>query len=148
MIKILKEYQLNEMAAGRKDVAADLEEHTMPTMSAICQVYLFPGTQYDNHWRNEVWEKLHSVKVFRGTHKLPSAEFIYKNTFGTDKIYIKQVVQYTIDKEYELTPREDIDYDFLEDVTDKYFQWLAAVLSKDRVVGLQDVRLKLKELGL
>lgn len=148
MVRFLKEHSLNEMAAGRKDVAADLEEHTMPTMTAICQVYLFPGTPYDNHWRNEVWEKLHSVKVFRGTHRLPSAEFIYKNTFDTDKQYIKQVVQYTIDKEYELKPRENIDYDFLEDIMDKYFQWLSDILSRDRVVGLQDVRLKLKELGL
>lgn len=148
MVKFLTERRLNEMSAGRKDVAADLEEHTMPTMTAICQVYLFPGTQYDNHWRNEVWEKLHSVKVFRGTHRLPSADFIYRNTFGTDRRFFKQVVQYTIDKEYELKPREYIDYDFLEDVMNQYFRWLSEILSAYRVVGLQDVRLKLEELGI
>ena len=53
-------------AVNRKNLADWLEERTFPAMEVLAQLYLFPNTEYENHWRQELFSRFNSVKLLKG----------------------------------------------------------------------------------
>ena len=39
------------------DIKDDIDEKTPELIEVLAQLYIFPDTEYENHWRKEVWNK-------------------------------------------------------------------------------------------
>lgn len=135
------------MATSRKEVGARIEDHTPQTIIALAQLYLFPNGNRV-HWRKEVWEKFYSVDRFKGSNKLPDAQFILKNSWEVHKNNLDTYLKFAIGKEEDYKPRLDIDQNQFHNIVQEYFQWLANVLSTKGFVDTNSVRAELDELGL
>jgi len=136
------------MSKDRSDLAAWIEDHTFPVMCAIAQLYLFENVPYRAHWRQEVWSKFCQMHVLRSSKKLPSSDFIYDNSWGVNKGFVDDAINWAISHEYELTPRSIVDSKEVETMMDDYFIWLSNQLSNHRAIPSKDVYSKLDELGL
>lgn len=132
------------------DIGDDLEGLTLPLLEGLAQLYLFPGTEYENHWRTEVWEKLSEVPKIKRSHKLPKKDYILKNTWYEYNDKIKTIMNRAIAHEHDLDPdparRRNVSefYGICED----YMNWIADKLSRDGIVDPEDVYKKLDDLGL
>ena len=135
------------MATSRKEVGARIEDHTPQTIIALAQLYLFPNGNRV-HWRKEVWEKFYSVDRFKGSNKLPDAQFILKNSWEVHKDNLNTYLQFAIGKEEEYEPRITVDQVQFYHIVKNYFTWLADILSQRGLVNVNEVRSKLDELGL
>lgn len=135
------------MSTKRKDVGAKIEDHTPQTIIALAQLYLFP---YGNriHWRKEVWEKFYNVDRFKGSNKLPSGEFILKNSWEVHKDNLDTYLQFALNKEEDYESRADVNISEFYEIVELYFYWLADILSQFGFVNLNQVKCKLDELGL
>lgn len=136
------------MADSKSDIAARIESCTFPVMCAIAQLYVFPNSQYENHWRTEVWSNFHEMTLLKRKNKLPKASFIMDNSWNVNKKFVADAVKRAITKESELSPREDLDINQLTDIMQSYFEYLATVLSKSRYISPDEVYAKLDELNL
>lgn len=137
------------MSKGRKELGAWIEDHTVPVMVALTQLYIFPyGCR--THWRQEVWDKFHEMKRFTHNKKLPDAQFILDNSWkiNNSEHDIDTVIRYVIKKEKDYQPRNDIDRDELFNLMESYFKWLASRLSQEFLVDVDEVKTKLDDLGL
>lgn len=136
------------MSKAKSDLAAWIEDHTFPTMCAIAQLYLFPEYSAKSHWRQEVWSKFGQMHILRTTKDLPSSKFIFENSWGVDKRFVEDAVDWATGHEENLTPREDIDLEYLYSLMEAYFEWASTKLSVSRALKPKDVYAKLEELGL
>lgn len=136
------------MSISKKDLAAWIEDHTFPVMCAIAQLYLFKDVPTRNHWRVEVWEKLHEMKLLKQNNKLPSKEFIYNSSWRVDKDYVEDAVKWAISKEQDFKAPDVVCIHELSEIMEIYFQWLSDKLSKSRVIHIDEVRDQLDKLGL
>lgn len=136
------------MSYGRADLASWIEEHTFPVVVAITQLYMFPYSQYRSHWVKEVYASFNSMKLLKHNNKLPSARFIYDNSWGINKRFYKDAIVFVKDKESELQLRDDFNELELVNILDSYFEWLAAQLSQHRVITLSQVFNELKQYNI
>ena len=136
------------MSKSKSDMGAWIEDHTLPVMCAIAQLYIFPHADARKHWRHEVWEKFPRIHKFKGSNKLPSQKFIYENSWEIDKDNVQDAINWAIGKEYKLTPRDDIDIAELSFIMQEYFTWLSKNLSTSIVLIERKTLEKLDELGL
>ena len=135
------------MSKSKADLGSWIEDHAWPVMVALAQLYVFPyGSRV--HWRKEVWEKFDKMHLFWHNNKLPSAEFILANSWDVNKLFVKDAVQYAIDKEEDYSPRDDINIQELTSIMESYFVWIADILSKHPALVKNEVLAKLDELGL
>ena len=134
-------------AMRRGDLAMWIEDRIHPVMLALSQLYVFPNSEYRNHWITEVWANFHDVKLLKHG-KLPSADFILRSGWLVNKPYAKKYIQIVIHKESSLVPRSDTSFDNLIQLMDNYFSWLADILSKDRLVDRYEVETELSKLGV
>lgn len=148
MKRYIRAISIFGMSKAKSDLASWIEEHTRPVMYAIAQLYVFPQSIYENHWREEVWSKFNEMHLFRHNNKLPSPEFIYENSWKPNKKFVKRSIEWAINKEKELTPRKDIDTDELTYLMQLYFVWLSDMLSTNPDVFPEEVYKELDELGL
>lgn len=140
--------RVHGMSKNRADLAGWIEDRTFPVMCALAQLYLFPNVTTRTHWRIEVWEKFHEMKLFRHNNKLPDARFIYSNSWGVDAKYAEDAVTWAIDHEHTFQPKDRVNKHELCCMMSTYFKWLSSQLSKHRVVHMDAVMAKLDELGL
>lgn len=136
------------MSWNRQDLAAWIEEHRVPVTQALTQLYLFPNSQYENHWRQEVWAGFHTMKRLKGTNKLPSATFIYDNIWGRIPERMNSLMKRVIYHEHDLQPRAQYSEVELETLISNYFIWISNELSKSDVLYAEEVYQKLDELEL
>lgn len=132
------------------DIGDHLEEVTLPLLESLAQLYLFPNTEYENHWRVEVWEKLSEVPKIKRSHKLPKKDYILKNTWYEYNDKIKTIMNRAVAHEYSLIPdpvrRKNVSEFY--NICKEYMSWIADKLSKDGIVDPEDVYQKLEDLGL
>lgn len=138
---------INASAMRRDDLAMWIEDKATPVMEVLAQLYLFPNTEYENHWRGELYSLWNQVKLLKN-NKLASSKFLYDNTLGVNKQYARGVVQHMIDKEYTLTPRSDFDMNTYLTICDTYFKWICEKFSTYRYVSKDEIYQKLDEMGL
>lgn len=132
------------------DIGDDLEGVTLPLLEALAQLYLFPNSEYENHWREEVWNKLAEIPRTKKSHKLPKSSFILNNTWDLYKSRIRAIMNRAIAHEHELMPNEDRkrNTDEFYAICEEYFNWIADKLSLEGVIDPEDVYKKLDDLGL
>lgn len=135
-------------ASSKSKIANEIEDHTRPVANALAQLYLFPNSQYENHWRQEVYASLNEVKRFKGSKKYPNADFIYNNTWKINQEDVPVYLQWAVYHEDDLTPIQSYSETEFNDIATEYFKWLAHVLSKNGQVLPKQVYQKLDELGL
>ena len=134
----------------KTDVLADLEEHTLPCMEEMAKIWLFPNTEYVNHWRTEIWSHYKKVSKVKPRNKYPKAQAIFNNTWNLNGDKVRSMMKWAIAHESELTPDPDRNNDeqTLKDIMETYFALVADKLSKDGVIDPSDSYEKLEELGL
>lgn len=132
------------------DIGDELEGVTLPLLESLAQLYLFPDTEYKNHWRVEVWEKLSEIPKIKRSHKLPKKEYILKNTWHEYNDKLKTIMNRAVAHEYDLTPdlvrRRNVSKFY--NICESYMNWIADKLSKDGIIDPEDVYHKLDDLGL
>lgn len=134
-------------AMKRRDLADWVEDKTVPTMEVLAQLYLFPATEYENHWRQELYAAWNKVKLLKG-NKLPDKDFLLNSTLEVNRHLASRVLQSMIGKEHELTPRKNYNVNDYMNICDEYFDWLCDNLSKNQIVIHREVYNKLDEMGL
>ena len=134
-------------AVNRKNLADWLEERTFPAMEVLAQLYLFPNTEYENHWRQELFSRFNSVKLLKG-NKLPTKKFLINSTIEADRKYASRIIQLMIDKEYLLTPKSGYNTKEYLELCDEYFDWLCTELSQKRTIFRHELYSKLDDMGL
>lgn len=132
------------------DIGDDLEGETLPLLEALAQLYLFPNTEYENHWREEVWSKISEVSRTKRSHKLPKSSYILNNTWNLYKTRVRAIMNRAVAHEHKLVPnvtrRKDVDTFY--GICEEYMTWLALKLSTEGVIDPEDVYNKLDELKL
>lgn len=137
-------------AKYKDDIEDMIQDATPQIIEPLAQLYLFPGTEICGHWRKEVWNRIPTMPLLKGRNKLPSAKFIFKNSYELFQFDIDAIVQQALDHESDLTP----DYERLANmyqfkkIVRTYFTWLSEYLSKHKVVNPTDVYNELNSLGL
>lgn len=135
------------MSMKRSELADYIDNHTYQTIVALAQLYLFPqGNRV--HWRKEVWEKFSRIYTLKKTNKLPSADFIYNNSWVKHSKNIHRIMQYAMDKEDEYTPLKGTTLDEFYQIAQDYFIWLSNMLSTHSEILLSEVKEELDRLGL
>lgn len=136
------------MSLPRSEIAARLEESTRPLIKHLIKLYLYPNCPAVNHWRHEVYMFLHNVSLIKRSNKLPSSEFILKNTLGLNRRFIL-VWKEHIEDDYlnEYGYPEDVDEDNLIEMIYNYYTWLADQLSRYGEVSRSDTYRMLKYYG-
>lgn len=132
------------------DIGDDLEGLTLPLLEALAQLYLFPNSEYENHWRTEVWEKLSEVPKIKRSHKLPKKDYILKNTWYEYNDKIKTIMNRAIAHEHMLIPNSDRRKNVSEfyEICEEYMHWISDRLSTYGIIDPEDVYKKLDDLGL
>lgn len=128
-----------------KDIAADLDEKSEQIILHLIKLQLYPDNTAVSHWRQEVYNFLHSVPSLKGSSKLPSSQFIMKYTWEYDKKWMPSYIKNVIG-EYG-TPKSYIDNNQLSSTCEDYFTWLADKLSTEKLVSKPEVYEKLKSIG-
>lgn len=142
------------MSYNKHDVAGWIENHAYPTMKVLAQLYLFPDASTKNHWRGEAWAAFHSMRTLKRMrtlkpkHKLPSAEFIYANSWIPNSQFADTAIKMMLEKENTLVPRVNHSVSIYSELADKYFWWISQMLSTVPEVSKAEVYNKLEELGL
>lgn len=131
-----------------KDIAADLDEKSEQIIIHLIKLYLYPENDSVLHWRQEVYNFLYTIPSIKGKNKLPSADFIFKNTWETGKQWLSSYINHVIG-EYGY-PDSDTDYSPQEisNVCEAYFTWLSEMLSTNKIISRQDVYAELSALGM
>lgn len=125
------------MSKSRRDVGADLEQGCDELILHLIKLRMYPEAAECHHWRKEVAEKLHRVDSFKGSHKLPSVEFILRNTID---VHLPRLSKYLhiakVDYDYAECP---FDLDVLKaDIID-YFEWIANELADGGKAAYTDI---------
>ena len=142
---------IKAQAEYRSDYANELENHSYPCAFAITQLYVFPKSEYENHWKREVWLQYNKGKKIRPKKKLPSSDFVFNNIWDSEyDSNIKSLINSVITKEYELIPDPERanNEKQLSRILREYFCWLSEQLSTHSLIDPNSVYMKLDELGL
>lgn len=142
----MKKY-IYSMSTSKSDLGDYFESATRPVIEHLIKLYLYPDNRSVNHWRREVAKFLNSTDTLKGSHKLPSAGFIMKNTFKVHQTsipaYVKQIVY--------LYSKPDVDVnkhiDTIVYQIRKYFEWVAGRLSHELQIPFPDIYTYLEEHG-
>lgn len=132
------------------DIKDDIDEKTPELIEALAQLYIFPGTEYTNHWRKEVWSKFTRMSKTKGKNKLPSKKDILESSWGNYKDDTSVIMQWAVAHKDSLIPDEDRlnDTKTFKKLVYEYLNWLSDKLSTNHVLSPQDVYQKLDDLGL
>lgn len=131
----------------RKDLADLIEDAAEPIMEVLAQLYLFPNTEYENHWRKELYSHWYKVKLLKGNKK-PEKEFMIQATLGVNRHLAPRILEAMKEKEYTLTPIDGYNLrDYLR-ICDVYFNWLCGELSEHQLVLPTEVYHQLDKMGL
>lgn len=132
------------------DIGDDIESVTPSLIEDLAQLYIFPNTEYTNHWRQGVWSTFSEVSRTKKSHKLPRKDFILKNGWNLYKQNVKALMNKDIIHESHLIPDKNKRNNVEEfyNIVDEYMNWIAEKLSKEGIVDSEDIYNKLEQLGL
>lgn len=136
------------MSKNKRDVAADLESTTREIVRHLAKLYLYPTSEYINHWKQEIYGFLHTVCKLKNTKKFPSQRFILDNTINENldliKIWYEDVYEdYTLVNN--MCP-ERFDTDEFYSLVLCYYDWMSDLLSTRGSITQFKIYTKLDEL--
>lgn len=121
------------------DISSSLTDH-------LIKLYLFPTSQYTNHWRQEIFSFVNSIPKLKSTKRYPSSDFIFEHLSS----YLDQCaegIEFWINEYGSLVP-ERVDPIEAENLITEYIKWLASKLSENGRVSASEIYAKLTELTL
>lgn len=135
-------------ALRRSEIAARLEENTRILMKHLIKLWMFPEASETNHWRKEIYSFLNQVPAMKGVNKLPSKEFIFKNTFVINEKFIDDLYEDVYDDYTDNHILARTNCDAMHQAIKDYYIWMSDILSKRGVVSYKKVLQELEILGL
>lgn len=138
---------IKAMSYDRQKIQQDLRNVAKPLTDHLIKLYLFPNSQYENHWRKEIWGFLNRVPKARNNNKFPSARFIFDEISGYCDMS-EQLMYLMIDEYSPSLIPERLDSIELQSILEDYLRWIADSLSQFGVVRSSEVYAKLDESGL
>lgn len=130
-------FKLVEFAYSKRKIEDSLVDHTGEIINHIIKLCLYPHSEYENHWKKEVYSFIHDIKKLNYNNKFPSAKFIYDKTFGVWSDTISERID-SIEEEYGKSLEYNV-YSKCYTVCDAYFRWLASQLSTKGIVSISKV---------
>lgn len=133
MIKLF----ITELAIRKQEMESKLHNVTPAVAQHLIKCFLMPNSTAYEHWKLEIFNFLHEVKVLKGVNKFPSSQQIYEWTYGsycdsiTNRNWMKSFLG---DMEYSYDIK--ITYNLsniiknIDDLCIDYFTWLSTKLSK------------------
>lgn len=134
------------MLTDRKKIQYDLYISSKQVAHYIVKLIQFPDAAAKNHWVKEIYACLSDVHKLKGSNKLPSAKFIYREISAHNDM-LPTLVSYIRDEEPDEIFHYVGPYDCLQ-YLEEYEHWLANNLSVAGYVTLFQVKQKLTEMGL
>lgn len=135
-------------ALHRSEIAARLEENTRILMKHLIKLWMFPTASDVDHWRKEVYSFLNHVPAMKGVNKLPSSEFIFKNTFVANEKFIENLYKIVYQDYAESYALARTGCNEVHQIIEDYYKWISDTLSQLGDVGYTDVLQELEILGL
>lgn len=130
------------MSRRLRDIGADLDNRGRSLIDHLVKLFLFPTSKDVNHWKQEIYNLIHSISSIKGNHKIPSANFIFDNIYGKYNInYTNNSINAILDDYGE--PEFDFSYDEIHDFISDYVRWLSIELNQREVVSRKLVYAKL-----
>lgn len=150
----MKRY-IYSMATSRSELGDYFESHTRVIMENLIKLYLYPYDESVMHWRREIANQLNCTDKLKGSHKLPSAKFIFKNTYEEHSRYIPRYIECVIEKYGEprsLSHSSTSDsFSGVEELLIRsirnYFLWISAELSDQPQLTYSSIYKYLEEHG-
>lgn len=136
---------ISAMATDKKSAMLQISNVSNVLLEHLIKIYLYPNTEYVDHWNHEIWNFFHSVPKLKGSNKLPNYKFI-RAAVGQYEDMVDKFVDAVQDEYSALTPTRT-DHVELEDMISTYFDWISEELSINGVVSPSQVRSKLEEIG-
>lgn len=128
-------------ADDRKTVKAELKSNACELFKTLVKLYLYPNHESVSHWKQEIAAFLNRVSKLKGSNKLPSKEFILKNTWSIYEDLVPNMVKPTIE---DYGPTEvKINVIELHSKCKLYFDWIAEELSSNGLVSNKSIYEKL-----
>lgn len=133
------------MSLSKRDLGAKIEQGTRELVNHMIKLWLYPNSENTAKWRKEVAEKLNHVDSFKGSHKLPSEQFILDNSWKIWRPRLPDMLQYIVDDYGQ--PENQKGFNEMRDSIDEYFTWLAHTLSYMGQVSYNQIYRTLDTLG-
>lgn len=123
---------IRSMSESQSDLYRRISDKADEIDRHIIRLVLYPHAQEVNHWKQEIYGFLNTMKKLRNTKKLPNAKFILKCLQISNDMTDALMYQVTrIEKE--LTPI-DVSEDQVVEAIEGYQKWLAHELSTRGVI--------------
>ena len=147
--------RLFEFAENKKEIERHLTNQTDIIVEHILYLIMDKDNNAVDHWKNEIYSFLHTVKKLSGKNKFPTAKQIYDWTYCkisdciTDMRWVRVFVEDACDKEgftYTSISSFSTISKQLDSFCRDYFSWLGENLSKVGIVSKQNVFKELDKL--
>lgn len=137
---------IKAMSYDKQKIEQDLRASARPLTMHLIKLYLFPSSQYVNHWRQEVRSFLYVVPRLKNSKKFPSFKLIMSNISGYADMC--DTLMYTIISDYSSLDPERMDAAELEALLMQYFEWISRKLSQQGSIPAEEIYEELSKLGL
>lgn len=137
---------ISAMGTNKSVIENQLVNAAGPLTDHLIKLYLFPHSEYVNHWRQEVYGFLSRVPKLKGKNQYPESDFI----FDCISVYLDQTEEsmHYIAEEYKSHVPERFNSTELESILESYLMWLSDILSESGRAHSSAIYSKLEELGL
>lgn len=141
----MKRMIIYAMSRRLRNIGADLDSKGQRVIDHLIKLYLYPDSKYVNHWKQEVYNFIHSVDSIKGKHKTPSDTFIYDNIYGKYNInYTNNSINAILDDYGD--PDFDFDFDDIHQFISNYVKWLSVELNQKEVISRKSIYSELDSL--
>ena len=136
---------IRAMAYDKQSIQNSLESVASSLTDHLIKVYLFPNSEYADHWKQEIWHILNRVPKMKQNNKFPDAKFIFNCISGyADMAY--NLMQLWM-SEYDSINPERVDPEEAERWIVEYFGWLSEKLSEQGSITSHEVYNELERIG-
>lgn len=132
------------MSKSKSELGDFFESRTEVIIEHLIKLYLYPRSRDVEHWRREVANHSSQSFTLKGSHKLPSASFILKNTIQVHRRFIPNYIKCILEEYGSSRYSND---DTLVNRIEQYFNWMADQLSTNIKIPYSEIYAELEESG-
>lgn len=135
---------IRSMSEAQSKIYDRIADKAPQIVENICKLILFPNSDSQNHWMQEVYSFVNFVPKLKGKNKRPKPNFI-KKCLSVANDSIDVLSRRAISNEQPLQPKE-VDVTVLLACVQRYQDWLSNELSEFGAVDESQVKNALTEL--